>query len=178
MARDRKRESGLTLIEVAVSMAVFCVGGLSVAATLGYTLRLNEVNRETAIATQEVRRVMEEIRALPLEDVIRTYNADPADDPDGYSTSPGSLFETASLPPPGGESGGARVDVVLPLSEGKLMENITGSILGSIGDLNGDGVIDGLDHTADAKILPLAVRIRWKGATGDRQLFVHTVLVR
>jgi type II secretory pathway pseudopilin PulG len=178
MKANRRKDAGLSLIEVVISLAVFGVGGLSVAATLGYTLKLDEVNRETALATQEVRRVLEEIRALPVEDVLLTCNADPADDPEGYATSPGNQFETAALPPPEGETGGARLEVFLPLSDGKLMENLTDPVLGAIGDLNGDGKTDGADHTDDAKILPLAVRIRWKGPTGDRQLSVHAVLVR
>jgi prepilin-type N-terminal cleavage/methylation domain-containing protein len=171
-------EAGLSLIEILISMALFSIGGLAVAGSLNYSLRLNAVNRETAVATQEARRVLEEIRSLPLEDVLKTYNDDPADDLDGYDTAAGNLFDLTSLAAPVGEEGGAKVEVVLPLSAGELLENLTNTTLGTIGDLDGDSKIDGKDHIEDFKVLPMAIRVRWKGAGGDRELTLHTILRR
>jgi hypothetical protein len=43
-------------------------------------------------------------------------------------------------------------------------------------DLDGDGTIDGDDHAADYRVLPVRVRVRWRGPDGDRELFLVTVL--
>ena len=45
-------------------------------------------------------------------------------------------------------------------------------------DLNADGVIDGDDRSDDFVILPVRIRVRWRGVTGLRFYDVCTVLLR
>ena len=49
--------------------------------------------------------------------------------------------------------------------------------LGMPRDLNGDGVIDSEDHAGDYVLLPVKVRVNWRGITGDRSFEVCTVLL-
>lgn len=170
--------AGLTLVEVIISMTLFCVGSLSVAGSMGYSLKLDRVNRETATATNAAQRILEDMRALGPEDAFRTYNDSPADDLEGYGTAVGNTFQVANLPPPTGNAAGATGTVLLPCLDGMVREdaNIVG--LGTVGDLDGNGKIDKADHLLDMKILPIAIRVAWRGATGDRELLLHTVLRR
>jgi hypothetical protein len=45
-------------------------------------------------------------------------------------------------------------------------------------DLNGDGVIDALNHADDYLILPVTLRLEWRGAAGNARQDYHTVLTR
>ena len=49
--------------------------------------------------------------------------------------------------------------------------------LGMPRDLDGQGGIDAQDHSNDYCILPVTVRLEWRGAAGDSQLDLHMVLV-
>ena len=49
--------------------------------------------------------------------------------------------------------------------------------LGMPRDLNGDGAIDSENHAKDYLLLPVCIRIEWRGLTGDREYELHTVLL-
>ena len=44
-------------------------------------------------------------------------------------------------------------------------------------DLNGDGVIDKENHAKDFLVLPVKVRVRWRGVTGDRTIVMCSLLL-
>ena len=43
-------------------------------------------------------------------------------------------------------------------------------------DLDGDGVIDALDHSGDYRLLPVLVRVAWRGSSGPAKLEFRTML--
>jgi hypothetical protein len=43
-------------------------------------------------------------------------------------------------------------------------------------DLSGDSVIDDQDHSGKYFILPVQIRVRWAGATGERRYEMATQL--
>ena len=43
-------------------------------------------------------------------------------------------------------------------------------------DLSGDSIIDDLDHSQDFIILPLTVRLEWRGSFGPRTYEIQTML--
>ena len=43
-------------------------------------------------------------------------------------------------------------------------------------DLNGDGAVDGGDHSGDYALLPVSLQLRWKGAMRVRTLEIQTFL--
>lgn len=57
-----------------------------------------------------------------------------------------------------------------------LREDMDLADLGMPRDLNGDTVIDALDHRYDSRVLPVCVRVSWKGRYGDRSMDVYTLL--
>jgi hypothetical protein len=59
----------------------------------------------------------------------------------------------------------------------ELREDVYMPELGLPMDLNGDGIIDELDHSQDYKILPVIVEVQWVGKTGDREFSLHALLM-
>ena len=172
----RRRESGFTLIETTIVLGTVTLSTLGVITAHLTCARLAQTNRETQLASQAVRSKMEEVAASDVTQVVGLYDSLPANDPGGAGTGPGATFAVGGLAP---NSLGATGDVVLPLDgAGHLREDITDPALGMPRDLNGDGVIDALDHSADFCILPVLVRVRWNGLARDREMRLHTVLYR
>lgn len=174
--RRARRELGLTLVETSAALALLAIGAMAVLGTMVYGLQLDATNRETIAASQAARRVLEQIRAEDMVDVLVLYNADGSDDPDGTNTAPGETFEITLLEQ---TVGGMGVDgrVVLPLdTDGVLRESANIPELGFPRDLNGDGVIDSDDRSGDLLALPVLVRVTWEGINGERTVSYRTVL--
>jgi hypothetical protein len=55
-----------------------------------------------------------------------------------------------------------------------LREDYVDPRFGMPRDLNGDSLIDDLDHATDYIVLPVHVQIRWRGSFGPRQHDVYT----
>jgi len=173
----RACERGSALIETTVALMLFAVGAVAVLGTISYSFALDLTNRETALAMQAARDKLEEIRAQPLADVVVSYNADVADDPDGTATAPGDTFTVAGLQQVGSDPIGT---VELPVDgSGDVVETLTSTELGMPRDLDGDALRASTPlDMADAVILPVVVRVRWDGATGERSLAYRMVLRR
>lgn len=172
----RRRERGVSLVETAMALAVVAVAAMTALSVLIASLELDATNRETKAAFDAARIRLETVRAEPFDRVVRSFNADPADDPDGAGTAAGAAFAVPTLPAlaTGTTTHG---EVLLPVDGGgRIREDLTVPELGLPRDLNGDGVVDSADHTADAIVLPVAVRVRWSGATGDRTSVLAIVL--
>jgi len=58
-----------------------------------------------------------------------------------------------------------------PLESPKVDER-----LGTPRDLNGDGLVDSVNHAGDYLLLPVSLTLRWKGKTGVRVLEIQTFL--
>ena len=57
-----------------------------------------------------------------------------------------------------------------------LREDVVDRDLGMPRDLNGDLVVDDLDHSNDYSILPVRLQITWHSRSGDRSLSQHVLL--
>jgi hypothetical protein len=58
----------------------------------------------------------------------------------------------------------------------QVREDLQEPALGMPRDLNGDGIPDALDHSADMQILPVLVRLRWRGPTGISRMEFRTLV--
>lgn len=167
-------ETGLGLVETMVATAILATAILAILSVAAHSIKLDEVNRETALATDAARIRYEQLRALPLMHVLATYNEDPADDPEGEYTAIGPKAVVSR-----DEAGmDFRSVVELPLTkDGELREDAERPEMGLPRDLNGDGLIDGEDHRDDYVILPVAVRVTWTGTSGPREVLLAGVLL-
>lgn len=158
----------MSLVSVALLAGVSSVTGSSI---------LGQSNEESSLAVQSARGVMETMRGSHFSSLLVNYNEDGDDDPGGANTSPGSNFAAPFLDPQRGDVDGLAGEILMPLTgSGELLENQVRPEFGLPMDLNGDGIIDGSDHSSDYTVLPVIVRVDWRGRTGDRSLQVSTLL--
>jgi hypothetical protein len=142
------------------------------------------VNRENQIASNAAQTFLETLRDENVRLVFARYNADPSDDPGGPGTAPGPRFAVEGLDPgdsPDGLIGEVFYPAIVVSAPGdpvdlELRENIPDAVFGMPRDLDGDAVIDDADHTDDYFVLPLQVRLRWRGRTGDREFRTFATL--
>lgn len=166
--------SGFSLLELMVGLCVLTVAVGAVASTLVATTNLNSTGEEIARAVEAATGVLEELRAEEFPDLFALRDGDPGNDPGGPGSAPGSDFAVRGLAP---WDGAATVGTIeFPGNGGELREDVVDRDLGMPRDLNGDGVIDGEDHSDDYIVLPVRVRVRWQGRSGrvERSL-VHVL---
>ena len=80
-----------------------------------------------------------------------------------------------------GDADGMALEVMLPATivagVPQLREDVNNIPLGCPRDLTGDGVIDANDHASDYQILPVMIRVRWRGQAGTAVYELRTSLV-
>lgn len=172
-------ESGFTLIEVIMGATVLAIGVCGLAVTLVYSLTLAETNRESSEARIAAKEILERVRAVPVEEIFATFNATQADDLREEDANPGSTFLLTHTTKDGATAT-CTGQVEFPTGEepGELREDSRDALLGMPRDLNGDGVIDAGNHADDYRILPIRVKVLWRGRTGPRTFELCTVLLR
>jgi type II secretory pathway pseudopilin PulG len=169
------------MIEVMVAMSVLVVGLLAYTRTVASAAIAARTTRETALATQAAWRVIETMRAQAnFNQVFAMYDTTTADDPGGGVVSPGANFAVPGLRPVAGDADGMPGEIVFPtMTVGgalQLREDVANAKLGTPRDLNGDGVVDANNHAANYQLLPVLVRVRWRGAAGNNLIELPTML--
>jgi len=160
---------GLTLLELTFSITLLVIGISAISRlTVGLT-RATSVARESELATQAAKAMLERIKAEAFLQAFRSFNALGSDDPSGADTAPGANFAVPGLRAIPGDADGLPGEIVFPTvagAPGVLREDVTDTKLGMPHDLNGDNATDGLNHATDYKLLPVLVRVRWQAADG------------
>jgi hypothetical protein len=179
-AKGRGRAcAGLSLLDVTVAMALLTIALCGITGSIVASGGLEKTNRETALAEAGVRGMLEKLNGVPFASVFPLYDSTATDDPAGPGA-PGANFAVAGLQAAPGDPDGQPGEIVFPtVGAGptlQLREDVVVPELGMPRDLNGDGVIDALDHSADYRILPVQVRVRWVGARGVRVVTAETIL--
>ena len=174
--RPRLARRGMTLVEVMVALVILtmCVGMLT--STIASTSVQATVNRENAIAVEAARAAIEDMHNVPFEDVFALFNDVDADDPAGPGTAFGPHFDVFGLSAADHDPDGLVGQVILPGAEGVLTETEENELLGLPRDLNGNIQIDEGDRAGDYLVLPVVVRLRWRGSAGVRQFEMATML--
>jgi len=173
------RRGGFSLVEVILVMAILTVSAAIYGQTIASSRRLEPIAIEKALASEAARTALERIRALPIDQVLALYDADPANDPGGAGTAPGATFAVEGLAPGAGGAAVGRIE--FPFVDGRLAEDLVDDMFGFPRDINGDGEIDALDHRADWVLLPVRVRVEWTphgGAGSTREFEIYTMLPR
>ena len=164
-------------MEVLIAATVLVVALAGALGGVISTSVLGDTDRESTIAYQAARRAMEGLQAADYSSLVQRYNDNPDDDPSGVGTAPGAAFDVFGLDPQPGDPDGRIGRILLPLSaDGTLRETIVDPLFGMPRDLSGNGVIDGADHQSDHVILPVRVRVEWRGQSGDRFAEYSTIL--
>ncbi len=172
--RGRTGRRAFTLVEVVVAVVLLTISVGSVAMTMTSTRSLSRSNDERTLALDAVQDVIEEIRATAPGEVFARFNSTPLDDLSAFD--PGSDFTVRGLTPQRSDPDGFVGEVLFPGDGVELREDVDDPELGMRRDLNGDGQIDGLDHSLDYTVLPVRVRARWSGGGGAQELEVVFVV--
>jgi len=166
----------MTLVEVMVALVILtmCVGMLT--STIASTTVQSTVNRENAIAVEAARAAIEDMHNVPFEDVFTLFNEIGLDDPGGPNTGFGPHFAVIGLQAADDDPDGMVGEVILPGADGILLETEVNDDLGLPRDLNGNIQIDETDCSGDYLVLPVIVRLRWRGRAGVREFEMATML--
>ncbi|NUP94750.1 MAG: hypothetical protein HUU28_01185 [Planctomycetaceae bacterium] len=166
----------MTLLEVTISIAVMTIAMAMFSSVITTTTRIGTEKRLASVASHAARSQLERLRCQPFGQVWRLYNESGADDPAGAGTGPGPHFEVPGLVPLPTDADGFVGRVILPHSEKLLLESVLDEPFGLPRDLNGDTLIDDLNHALDYAILPVMVELEWQTPLGPRRLEMHTML--
>lgn len=178
----KRARAGFSLIETLMVMVVLAIGLGGMASVLGYTTALVQVDQETTRAANAAADMAETLRSADFPTLFARYNSDPTDDPGAPGSAAGRGFAVEGLQAVAGDADGLVGEIVFPTAVGaggalELREDVADVNLGTPRDLNGDALIDAADHADDYLILPVVVRLRWRGTTGERRFEFTTVLV-
>lgn len=175
-SRRAGASGGFTLIETAISLTVMVSALLAFGQAIVSSMRAAAASRESTLASEAARQLLQDLVAADFEDVYALFNEDPADDPDGVGTAPGANRAIEGLDPDPADADGMAGEVVFPVAGGVLREDVVDAALGMPSDLNDDGIIDGLDRSGDYQLLPVLVRVRWRGSAGISKVEFRTLL--
>jgi hypothetical protein len=167
---------------VMIAGLVLTVAAIGMSGALLSSMSLQRGELEIALARQAARRVVEEMRGTQFTDVFRSYNADTGDDAGISGGARGPSFDVFGLTPQAGDLDGRCGHVMFPTRlagiDEHLVEGVNEPSLGMPLDLNRDGVIDMADHSGDYVLLPVRVRVEWRGLVGPQSYDLETILVR
>lgn len=149
-----------------MAVAVLAVGTLVLSKTLMASASLSLTVRERATATEAARRVLEELQDQPFSEVLALY------------TGANANFAVDGLAPQESDGDGMVGEIVFPVEDGELREDLDLPKLGTPLDLDGLGGIDGADHAADYRLLPVLVRVAWRGGDGPMLVELRTILAQ
>lgn len=140
---------------------------------------LGESARETTLAYLAAQRQVEALRSQDFATVFPRFNSDPGDDPDGFGTASGAGFDVVGLDPAAVDGDAHTGRFLFPVDEGdpgRLREDVL--FVGRRHDIDASGVIDAEDVSRTYMLLPVRVRVEWRGRSGNRFVELQTILVQ
>lgn len=177
----RSGRAGFTLVEVMVAVTVLVIAIVGIVGSMLSAMALNRVNRETAIAQQAARRMLETVAGVEFRDCFEVFNTEAGDTEAGVDER-GPSFVVAGLEPQLADADGVCGRIEFPVVEdgfggANLQEDVVDVGLGMPFDLNGNNLIDnGADLSDTYRLLPVRVLVEWRGVTGNRSIELESML--
>ena len=159
-AGPRNARAGFTLLEMVIAIVILTVsvGGMLASVLSSGKLEAGRTERELPIRAAESQ--IETLQGVDFATVFATFNR--------------RTFAVEGLDP---QEGAAAVGAFeFPTVGNQLREDVDDAGLGMPRDLSGDGVVDGADHSGTYQILPVRVRVAWRGSAGESQVVLETYL--
>jgi hypothetical protein len=125
--------------------------------------------REEALAAEAARQMLTTVQSAGFVQIFGLFNGATSDDPGGVGTAPGASFAIQGLNAADNDADGMPGEILFPVTAGAptvLREDLVDARFGTPRDLNGDGLIDNANHAANYTLIPLVVRVRWRGTRG------------
>jgi hypothetical protein len=162
------------MLEVSLALTILVVALVATAASNMRMGSLRRSNRDRVVAQNAVRTISENVQAIARTGVT---------DPSGFSnhvvaalSAGGTLGATFDVPELTPQAGSDHVGSIAVITDETATDAELGAELGLPRDLNGDG--DALDTnvTANSRLLPVVVTLRWHSQAGDQHI-VHPFYV-
>ena len=159
----KRRQSGFTLVEVALAIIVLLVGLMALSASAVRVQGLARAARERMTAQNAMRAKAEEIRSIsraglsdPLGWGIHVTNAVAAL----------ATFQVEGLTPVAGQPS---VGTITLVTDETALDSTLGVELGMPRDLDGDGLATNNAVTTTARLLPVVLEVRWTSQWGEQK---------
>ena len=163
------------MVELVVALSVLVIGASAAMYGMVGVSVLARVQSERALAFQAARNVLEALQSEDFHTAFARFNATTADNP-ATGASPGNAFDAPGLSPRIGDLDGRVGSIEFPGGGVQLLENVVDLELGMPRDLGGTPGLDLADHALDYVLLPVTVRVQWRGAGGIQQLTLASTL--
>jgi hypothetical protein len=121
---------------------------------------------ESTLAKEAARGWIERLQATAFDQVYPTYGA----------AGGAADFDVPGLEAPLDDADGLPGEILFPESGGVLSELCDRPQYGWPVDMDGDGLLVSADVSATHRLLPVVVRVAWRGAGGDGVLEFQTVI--
>jgi type II secretory pathway pseudopilin PulG len=168
---------GFTLIEMMVSFSALLIVLLGFSRMLLSSHMASSTTHEATLAKEAARSMVEVLQATALEDIYPSYNANPADDPGVAGSAPGAGFAVRGLDAPQDDADGLPGLILFPEQGGVLSELAVKPQYGWPMDMDRDGDDNGTADVSDGyRLLPVVVRVEWRGSGGDGKVEFMTVI--
>ncbi len=175
-ARGLATNRGFTLIELMVSFSALLVVLLGFSRMLLSSHMASSTSHEATLAKEAARAMVEVLQATPLAEIYATRNANPADDPGLAGSAPGANFAVRGLTAVPDDADGMPGRILFPEQGGVLSELCIDPRYGWPMDMDRDGDQLTADVSTLYKLLPVVVRVEWRGAGGDGLVEFKTVI--
>jgi hypothetical protein len=178
----RRRRAGFTMVEVAIAAFLILVALAGLSASVVSSLRLGNANEERAAAAAAAREIAELLETVEFDEIFALFNDDATDGTTALGGVVEGSFAVEGLNPREDDADGRVGAILFPTVQSAkdglmLREDVFLPALGMPRDLNGDGVVDSLNHENDYILLPVSIRVEWTGSAGDRALQLDLLLV-
>ena len=157
----RQKEAGFTLLEATVSLTILAVALLTLWGTMLSGTRTIAAAEERKLALNAAQGKLEELKSHSLAQLIASY---------GPSGSEGDTFLVEAIDDDADQAQGQ----IIFYTDETDTEN--GEGLGFPMDLNGDGDAMDTDVSTGFNLLPVKIRVTWKGALGTQFVDVNSLL--
>ncbi len=167
-ARRSCARQGFAITDAVVAMLLMTVAVGGLAGSVAFGLKLHRTNQESAVAEQGARAILAQLRETDFDGIFAQYAAAPD-------------IEIEGLNPRPDDPDGMVAKLLFPVDEAnplKLAENADLPALGCPRDLDGDGDTDSVGTTDNYIILPVTLRVEWRGTGGDMTQVYHVVLTQ
>lgn len=168
--------AGFTLIELLISFSALLVVLLGFSRMLLSSHMASSTTHEATLAKEAARSMVEVLQGADLATVWASYNSSAADDPGGAGTGPGAGFAVRGLTAPADDPDGLPGRILFPERNGALSELQSQPQYGWPMDMDGDGDTLTADVSSTYQILPVLVRVEWRGSGCDGVVEFKTVL--
>jgi Tfp pilus assembly protein PilV len=168
-------EDGFTLVELLVSFSALMVVLLGLSRMLLSSQMASNTSHEATLAKEAARAEIEVLAGMTLADVYKTYNANGNDDPGVPNSAPGANFAVHGLEAPVDDADGQPGRILFPEQGGVLSEFANAPQYGWPIDM--DGVAGSTaDVSTTYRLLPVVVRVEWRGSGGNGKVEFKTLL--